>query len=370
MTSKCLFHSVLLALMTLSLTAVADDEPADNTPPAEQFAAAQADWAKLEKDAKSLRDKFQLADTNDEREMLKKEYAAVVAKAPDILKNLRAGAVALYTESPNKDPEVTQALIRLVTDDVARDDYEAALKIARLMIDNKTQSNEVYNAAGVAAYGSDDYENAEKWLKIAEQKGTLDRDGQKCLADAADAKKRFETEQEIREKEAKADDLPRVKLETNRGVVVVELFENEAPETVGNFVSLVEKGFYNGLTFHRVLPGFMAQGGDPEGTGGGGPGYTIYDEVKKPNYRRHFRGSLSMAKTAAPDTGGSQFFLTFRPTPHLDGRHTAFGRVIEGMDVLTKIQRREPRSPIPPDKIVKAEVVRKREHKYEPRKVE
>jgi cyclophilin family peptidyl-prolyl cis-trans isomerase len=360
----------LLAL-ALSLIVCADDEqPADKAqPPAEQFAAAQADWAKLEKDAKALRDKFQLADTDDERETLKKEYAAVVAKAPDILKNLRAGAVALYTEAPNKDAEVSQALVRLVVDDVGRDDYEAALKIARLMIDNKTESDEVYNAAGVAAYGSDDFENAEKWLEIAKDKGTLDRNGQQCLADAPDAQARFAIEKKVREKEKKADDLPRVKMETNRGVLIIELFENEAPETVGNFVSLVEKGFYDGLTFHRVLPGFMAQGGDPDGTGGGGPGYQIYCECEKPLHRNHFRGTLSMAH-AGKDTGGSQFFLTFRPTAHLDGKHTAFGRVIEGLDVLTKIQRREPRSPIPPDKIVKAEVVRKREHKYEPRKVE
>jgi cyclophilin family peptidyl-prolyl cis-trans isomerase len=357
--------------MTLSLTVRADDEqPGDKAqPPAEQFAAAQADWSQLEKDVKSIREKFQLADTDDEREMLKKEYAAVVGKVPGILKNLRAGAVALYTEMPNKDAEVSQTLVRLVTDDVGRDDYEAALKIARLMIDNKTEKNEVYNAAGVAAYGSDDFENAQKWLAIAEEKGTLDRTGQQCLADAAEAQARFSIESKIRAKEKKADDLPRVKLETNRGVLVIELFENEAPDTVGNFVSLVEKGFYNGLTFHRVLPGFMAQGGDPDGTGSGGPGYQIYCECEKPLHRNHFRGTLSMAH-AGKDTGGSQFFLTFRPTPHLDGKHTAFGRVIEGLDVLTKIQRRDPGSAIPSDKIIKAEVVRKREHKYEPRKVE
>ena len=152
-----------------------------------------------------------------------------------------------------------------------------------------------------------------------------------------------------------------MKIETNRGTLVVELFENEAPETVGNFVSLVEKGFYNGLTFHRVLPGFMAQGGDPNGDGNGGPGYKIYCECAKPVHREHFRGTLSMAKQPQKDTGGSQFFITFRPTPQLDGKHTAFGRVVEGLDVLAKIQRRNPESEeerkLTPDRIVKAEVV-------------
>jgi cyclophilin family peptidyl-prolyl cis-trans isomerase len=355
-------------VLMLSVVAVADDEKPQS--PAEQFAAAQADWDKLEKDVKAIAAKFQSAD-EDARVELKKEYDAVVGKAPEILKGMRAGAVGLYTEAPNKDPEVTKALVRLVSDDVRRDDYEAALKIANLMIDNKTENKTVYNAAGVAAYGSDDFANAEKWLKVAEEAGTLDRAGQQCLIDAPDAAARFAIESKIREREKKADDLPRVKMETNRGVIVIELFENEAPETVGNFISLVEKGFYNGLTFHRVLPGFMAQGGDPDGTGGGGPGYQIFCECEKATHRNHFRGTLSMAH-AGKNTGGSQFFLTFRPTPHLDGKHTAFGRVIEGLDVLTKLTRRDPNSPNPPtpDKIVKAEVVRKRDHKYEPHKVE
>ena len=113
-------------------------------------------------------------------------------------------------------------------------------------------------------------------------------------------------------------------IKTNKGDIEVELFENEAPNTVANFITLVEKGFYNGLSFHRVLPNFMAQGGDPKGDGTGGPGYTIADECSGPNHRLHFRGSLSMAKEARPDTGGSQFFITFVPTSHLDGIHTVF----------------------------------------------
>jgi cyclophilin family peptidyl-prolyl cis-trans isomerase len=135
---------------------------------------------------------------------------------------------------------------------------------------------------------------------------------------------------------------------------------------VANFITLVEKKFYDGLVFHRVLPHFMAQGGDPNGDGSGGPGYEIPDECHQPNARMHFRGSLSMAKTAAPDTGGSQFFLTFIPTAHLNGQHTVFGRVVEGLDVLDRLQRRNPESATSPepDKIVKAEVLRKRDHAY------
>jgi cyclophilin family peptidyl-prolyl cis-trans isomerase len=116
----------------------------------------------------------------------------------------------------------------------------------------------------------------------------------------------------------------------------------------------------------------MAQGGDPKGDGTGGPGYRIFGEQARPGHRAHFQGSLSMAHTGDPDTGGSQFFITFRQTKHLNGLHTCFGRVIEGMDVLPKLQRRDPQAANPPapDSIIKAEVLRKRDHVYQPHKVE
>ena len=175
----------------------------------------------------------------------------------------------------------------------------------------------------------------------------------------------------LRAAEAKADDLPRVRIKTSAGDLVVELFENEAPNTVANFVSLVEKGYYAGTPFHRVIPEFMAQGGDPTGSGAGGPGHAIDCEVDLPSARKHFLGSMSMAHAGA-NTGGSQFFLTFRPTDHLDGKHTVFGRIIEGFEVLPKLNRtqNEQGQPVPgiqPDKIVKATVLRKRDHAYEPK---
>jgi cyclophilin family peptidyl-prolyl cis-trans isomerase len=174
-------------------------------------------------------------------------------------------------------------------------------------------------------------------------------------------------EEALRKAEAAADDLPRVKLTTTKGEITIELFENEAPQTVANFITLVKQGFYDGTPFHRVLPKFMAQGGDPTGEGTGGPGYSIRGEASAANHRKHFRGSLSMAHSGHPDSGGSQFFLTFVPTAHLNGRHTAFGRVIEGIEVLADLQRRSPQhgSQMPEaDRILKAEVIRDRGHEY------
>ncbi|MDR2455172.1 MAG: peptidylprolyl isomerase, partial [Deltaproteobacteria bacterium] len=123
--------------------------------------------------------------------------------------------------------------------------------------------------------------------------------------------------------------------ETNRGNFKVELYDDLAPKTAGNFESLVEKKFYDGTVFHRVIDGFMIQGGDPEGTGRGGPGYQIDDEFG-PGLKHDGPGILSMAN-AGPDTGGSQFFITLAPTQWLDGKHAIFGRVVEGLEVVEAI---------------------------------
>ena len=126
-------------------------------------------------------------------------------------------------------------------------------------------------------------------------------------------------------------------LDTSRGRIVVELFTKDAPTTVNNFVFLAREGFYDGTVFHRVIADFMIQGGDPEGTGRGGPGYKFEDEVKN-NPRKHKVGSLSMAN-AGPNTNGSQFFITHIATDWLDGKHTVFGQVREGQDVVNKIEK-------------------------------
>ena len=127
-------------------------------------------------------------------------------------------------------------------------------------------------------------------------------------------------------------------IETHEGKIVLELNFKEAPNTVANFVDLASKGFYDGLTFHRVIPGFMIQGGDPEGNGSGGPGYTIDNEA---NSLKHETGVISMANRG-PDTNGSQFFITQMPQPHLDGKHTVFGKVISGQDVVCRIESNDP----------------------------
>lgn len=132
---------------------------------------------------------------------------------------------------------------------------------------------------------------------------------------------------------------------SNGTVVKIDLFEKDAPNTVANFEKLAKEGFYNGLVFHRVIPGFVAQGGCPSGTGTGGPGYTIDCEI---NPNKHERGTLAMAH-AGRNTGGSQFYICYKPQPHLDGVHTVFGKVAEGMDQVDAFKGR--------DKMEKVEIV-------------
>lgn len=130
------------------------------------------------------------------------------------------------------------------------------------------------------------------------------------------------------------------RMETDKGTMVIELFADKTPITVNSFVFLAREGFYDGVIFHRVIGNFMVQGGDPTGTGRGGPGYKFQDEFH-PSLKHDKRGILSMAN-AGPGTNGSQFFITHGPTPHLNGRHSVFGQLIEGEDVLMAIPERDP----------------------------
>ena len=183
----------------------------------------------------------------------------------------------------------------------------------------------------------------------------------------------------VRQREFKSDDLPRVLLKTNKGDITVELYENEAPQTVANFITLVENEFYDDCLFHSVIEGFRAQTGGPtrQDAGRKEPGYTIYCECYQPDARPHFTDVLSMAVKTDRNTGGSQFILTLDRTTALDGKHTVFGRIIDGHEVTdqlvrTAIEINNEATDIPnanPDYIVSAKVIRKRDHDYTVTKV-
>ena len=322
------------------------------------------------------------------------EYAKLYQQGLEQFKKITDLALDAHVETPNRNPTAINLLYSMVQHEFERENYEESVRLFRRM-ESSGIMNELerfYAFAGLAALASMNYDEAEKWLESVTESGSLGeiirnwgrsksgsdraRAIQGQLMSFSENKEAWAKEQEIRKAETEAGQkdpekkLPKVEIITTKGKIVLELFENEAPNTVANFISLVERGFYDGIVFHRVLPNFMAQVGCPRGTGTGGPGYTFDCETgnRFPKARKHFRGSVSMAN-AGPNTNGSQFFLTFVPTSFLDGRHTVFGRVVEGFEVLADIQRIDPDDQdgdIPErDRIVTARVLNKRSHDYE-----
>ena len=382
----CIRLTVVLVTLWAATATLAADEKTPAAPAAKGTAAPAAatagprtaefnkqygDWKALLGQLRKLRDDYAAAQPAKQPE-IEKQFNELIAKGDAKLPEVLEAAKGAFKES-SANAEVAEFLQAMAIYEAQSENYEDALPLADLLIEKGDKDPGLYAAAGVAAFCIGDLDKADKYLAKGKGAASLGKDfsdlAPRFQGELDYYKKAWPEEAKIRKAEAKADDLPRVVLKTNRGDVEIELFENEAPNTVANFIALVEKGFYDGLAFHRVLPYFMAQGGDPKGDGSGGPGYTIADECHKPDHRLHFRGTLSMAKTAAPDSGGSQFFLCFTPTQFLDGKHTVFGRVVKGIDVLAKIQRRDPekQSSLQPDKILEAKVLRKRKHPYQPK---
>ncbi len=347
----------------------------------QKFNELFSQWKAVLAEIRQLQAEYRTADAGRKAE-IKKRFGELVEEGETLQPQLVEAAREAYLEDAKAGETAGEFLFDAVVHASCRDQYEDVLPAAEALIEGGFPNKSVYAWAGLAALVTNELEGAETYFQAADEHDAfkalraLDRGHQLGnIGDVYDEvvsyyRKAWPKEEEIRAGEAEADDLPRVLLVTNKGEIELELFENEAPNTVANFISLVEKGFYNGLTFHRVLAGYMAQGGCPDGTGRGGPGYKIPCECYRPDHRLHFRGTLSMAH-AGRDTGGSQFFLNFLPTRHLDGEHTVFGRAIRGIEVLAKIQRRNPESLNPPkaDKILEAKVLRKREHAYVPKKV-
>ena len=352
---------------------VADTSPTNATA---EWERVFGQWKDILTRMRAIQTEYQLAEQED-MEALTEEWSEKIEEGRKLMPSLRSAAIAAQRVAPNGDRELTRFLLRMLSDEINTDNYEAANELGRELVESQLNEKKLNNLAGIAAYGMADFTRAEELLTKAESEGTLADSGVSFLENIRENPTLVDlwnAEQELREAEAAADEpnkLPRVRMETTSGDFVIELFENEAPETVGNFINLVEKGYYDDLTFHRVMQGFMAQGGCPDGNGQGGPGYKIYCESILDNHRNHWRGSVSMAKTAARNTGGSQFFFNFVPTPHLNGEHTVFGRIVEGIENLAKIEKRDPSDPnAPATKIIKAEVLNKRDHEYVPNKVQ
>ena len=352
----------------------APEKAAKPSPAAAQFSQLYRAFKENVGKLTQIQQEYNVASDEEKKKELEKRFEATVADTKELETKVAAAAERAYLEAPNKNTDQNEFLMSRLTKLVQTDDFDQAVRLVKVLIKNNYEHKYFDLLAGLAFFGANDFDNGEKHLKAAEAAGDFAGGSQPAamgkrtleLIAKHNYKELWEEEKALRAAEDKAGDLPRIKLETSQGDITLQLFENQAPITVNNFVNLVEKKFYDGTKFHRVLPGFMAQGGDPRGDGTGGPGYTIPDEFPRKDHRNHFRGSLSMARTGQKDSGGSQFFMCFGPTSNLDGQYTVFGRVIDGFDVLAKLQRCQPGDPNTPDKIIKATVLSKRDHKYEP----
>lgn len=348
-------------LVCIAGSLTADDTKAMANPYAEILDAWKAEIENLQ----HIRDRLAVA-VGEDVPRLQKIYMQAVADGKSSLQNFTAAAEDELEQGGENKKQAANFLRERLGGLLDADDFERALRIGQLLMANGYDDRKVQEATGIAAGMTNHLQQAREYLEQADQKEPLSTIGRKLLTTLPEMEAAWKEEQQIRGAEQRADDLPRVRLSTSQGDVVVELFENEAPQTVGNFVELVDQKFYDGSDFHRVIPHRVAQGGCPNGDGTGGPGYSIHCECLGDDYRRHFRGSLSMARTADPHTGGSQFFFCMAPLSDLDGQYTVFGRIIEGMDVLAKLQRQDgkTKAPLPADRILKATVERKRDHEY------
>jgi cyclophilin family peptidyl-prolyl cis-trans isomerase len=384
MRSPCVQRLVLAILPLLPAIVLAQPAapPAAAKPPAEAgvpgaaakaadpkaaFEAVSAEMKEIVGELAVLEAKYQ--QPGADKPAIEASFRELVTRGRAVGRRLEEAALAAAAVDP-KNADAVGICGAVAANALQGDNPTRALAVVSQLADGGVADPAIMLIGASAAILLTQPEEAERWLARAEEAGAPAEQIDQTRGKIARDVEKLAPEIAKRAAEAEADDLPRVKISTSAGDIVVELFENEAPNTVANFISLVAKGFYDGTPFHRVIGGFMAQGGDPTGTGSGGPGYAIECECGGPASRKHFLGTLSMAH-AGPNTGGSQFFLTFRPTEHLDGKHTVFGRVIEGLDVLPKIVRTQDDEgrPVPgvkPSTIEKAEVIRKRDHAYEP----
>ncbi|MCY2974715.1 MAG: peptidylprolyl isomerase [Planctomycetota bacterium] len=287
----------------------------------------------------------------------------------------------VYATDPAKFGGIGNLMEEMVLKEAAADRFEAIAPLAKVLFDSDSKhSNELLEAIAYTGYAMNDFDLSWAALAKLSQQIKLPLKLQVILEETAGLKAKWERELKFREADAASNTNPRVLLFTNRGELEIELFEDQAPQAVANFIFLVERGFYKRKLFFRVVEHLGAQTGCDRGDGQGNAGYTIPGEMQREDHRDIFRGSLFFAvgsneETKEPelDSASSQFLMSMMPQPHLDGKMTVFGRIISGeqwlgtlarMDLSDEKQKKDKSNK--PDFVIDASVIRKRDHKYIP----
>jgi peptidyl-prolyl cis-trans isomerase B (cyclophilin B) len=339
------------------------------------------EWNQTHEDFKLLAAELQMCVWLDELDRCNTLFGRLADLQPDnasiglawaefLISQEGSSAENVYANLIERYPDSSEIALGWVKFLDSRNRFTQGIEVIEKMKDESNPSTEMIELYADLLYADNRFEEAISALEsidkiTLEENATLSTKVDVNKTKYQAAAESWNSELAIRESEEVNGDLPRAQILTSKGQIEIELFEDHAPNTVANFISLADTGYYDGTKFHRVLPKFMAQGGDPNSRDGasgqagtGGPGYTIKDEHTLQDARKHFAGTLSMAKTSAPDTGGSQFFLTHLPTPHLDGRHTVFGRITNGLDIARSIEQ--------DDEISTIIILNKRDHEYVP----
>ena len=338
-----------------------------------KYRQAQADLKSALREAAELQRKYLgIKTTDEEKEEIGEKLEKISKVVSKIHPKLFDLAEKAWLEEPSReDGEFLNFIIQVLETRMTVGEYERANAIMQGLISLKIPEilPDLYDAAGEIAFMLNDFEQAARFFELAEQNKVLSERCAGFKKDLSYYRSSWAKESVFRQQDSEKKDLPRVTLDTTKGKIVLELYEDQTPNTVANFVYLVEKGFYDGKFFEQVIPGEGAVAGRSLENPDGGPGWTIRDEFDATNSRNHYRGTISMMR-GEPNSAGSMFFISFSPIKDLDGKYVVFGRVIEGMDVLTKLQIMDPTNPDPmaePDQIEKASAMTKRDHKYRPK---
>ncbi len=357
-----LFFLFLLVPLVFTVLFAQDSAPVRKE--RQDFNRLLDEWKPILQQMVDLRTEFRDVETTDERRQeCRREFNKLREEAQSLHRQLMDQAIVCLLKYPRENTDLDSFIINVLREYRRLDLYEEAFAVCKkLLSSSEFASDEIIEAAAYSSLYSNDFDAAAKYgpklMQLQWRRKSEFEYNESPFKNLEYWQTEWRREQELRQRDDLNGDLPRVILTTTRGEVEIELFEHEAPNTVANFIFLVEKGFYTNLDFHRVIHGQMAQGGGSElirteteldGTlkkrhnRDDGPGYFIPDEIG-PNSRKHFRGTVSMAN-AGPNTNGSQFFICYRPNRDYDGKHTVFGRVIRGMDVVSFFLERQPYDP-------------------------
>jgi len=344
------------------------DAPATSTTPAAAFETLHAQWTKFSLELDKARYRVNNCPPEQKNEAVL-AYDTLLEQGNELLRQFSDAAVAAFEADPS-NAEAERYLTIMIEHTLTADRYESVLRMAQAVIEHGEPDAKLYEQAAVAAFELGELDDAEKYFAEGAKLGELTDEAKARRDTIPEWREKLTREMKLREAEAAADNLPRVTITTTKGDIVLELYEDQAPNTVANFISLAERKFYNGLEFYRVQNNFAAVAGCPLNRGTGGPGYEIVCETDRDDRRTAMRGTISMVN-AGRGRCGSPFFIALASSGvnHSEGSNPVFGRVISGMDVVERLRRVDPDTTSKDfgrDRILDTRVDRRREHEYAP----